>query len=124
MFSTVMSLVKIGKAAGMLGVSVQTLRAWEASGELLPDRRSKGATRYYAVDRIRDLTRHLSHDSRRFLPSPPRLRHQASNSPPTPQDGMGARAAPIGFDRVRVRLLISPTGSASLAVKHGPLPAR
>lgn len=37
-----MALVKIGKAAQMLGVEVQTLRAWEASGELIPDRRSKG----------------------------------------------------------------------------------
>ena len=67
-----MSLVKIGKAAGMLGVSVQTLHAWEASGELLPDRRSKGATRYYAVDRIRDLTRRPSPQPRQpTLPSEP-----------------------------------------------------
>ena len=64
-----MSLVKIGKAAGMLGVSVQTLRA---SGELLPDRRSKGATRYYAVDRIRDLTRRpLPQPRQPTLPSEP-----------------------------------------------------
>ena len=42
-------LVKIGAAAKMLGVSVQTLRKWEASGELLPARKTKGGTRYYAV---------------------------------------------------------------------------
>ena len=47
-----MALVKIGKAAEMLGVEVQTLRAWEASGELIPDRRSKGGVRYYDVGKI------------------------------------------------------------------------
>lgn len=50
-----MALVKIGKAAEMLGVAVQTLRAWEASGELIPDRRSKGGVRYYDVGRIINL---------------------------------------------------------------------
>ena len=47
-----MALVKIGKAAEMLGVDVQTLHAWEKSGELVPDRRSKGGTRYYDVAKI------------------------------------------------------------------------
>src|SRR5215475_11280863 len=47
-----MALVKIGKAAEMLGVEVQTLRAWEASGELVPDQRSKGGVRYYDVGKI------------------------------------------------------------------------
>jgi hypothetical protein len=56
----VAALVKIGKASEMLGVAAQTLRAWEASGELIPDRRSAGGTRYYAVDRIRGLTRQPS----------------------------------------------------------------
>ena len=50
-----MALVKIGKAAEMLGVEVQTLHAWEKSGELIPDRRSKGVTRYYDVGKIRGL---------------------------------------------------------------------
>jgi predicted site-specific integrase-resolvase len=45
-------LAKIGKVAVMLGVTPQTLRAWEASGELVPDRRSAGGTRYYDVGRI------------------------------------------------------------------------
>jgi DNA-binding transcriptional MerR regulator len=31
-----MALVNIGNAAGILGVEVQTLRAWEKSGELVP----------------------------------------------------------------------------------------
>src|SRR5215469_16957760 len=51
-----MALVKIGKAAEMLGVEVQTLRAWEASGELIPDRRSKGGVRYYDVGKIMGLS--------------------------------------------------------------------
>ena len=40
-------LVKIGEAATLLGVSVVTLRKWEATGELLPARKTKGGTRYY-----------------------------------------------------------------------------
>ena len=42
-----MPLVKIGKAAGLLGVSVQTLRKLEDSGQLVSDRRSEGGVRYY-----------------------------------------------------------------------------
>jgi predicted site-specific integrase-resolvase len=50
-----MALVKIGKAAEMLGVEVQTLRRWEESGELVPDRKSAGGTRYYDVAKIMGL---------------------------------------------------------------------
>ena len=42
-------LVKIGEAATMLGVSIKTLRAWEASGELIPTRKSRAGTRYYST---------------------------------------------------------------------------
>jgi putative resolvase len=45
-------LVKIGKAAEMLGVEIPTLRRWQESGELVPDRRSAGGTRYYDVAKI------------------------------------------------------------------------
>ncbi len=44
--------VKIGKAAEILGVSVQTLRRWELQGSLNPDRRSSGKTRYYDLDKL------------------------------------------------------------------------
>ena len=47
-----MALAKIGKVARMLGVEASTLRAWERSGELVPDRRSKGGVRYYDLARI------------------------------------------------------------------------
>jgi predicted site-specific integrase-resolvase len=49
------ALVKIGKAAEIHGVEVQTLCAWEKSGELIPDRRSKGGVRYYDVGKIMGL---------------------------------------------------------------------
>ena len=42
-------LVKIGEAAQLLGVSVVTLRRWEASGELVPTRKTQGGTRYYSA---------------------------------------------------------------------------
>lgn len=36
----------------MLGVTPQTLRKWENTGELLPERRSKTGTRYYDVNKL------------------------------------------------------------------------
>lgn len=42
-------LVKIGKAAEMLGTTPEVLRKWEKTGELLPARKTRGGTRYYAV---------------------------------------------------------------------------
>ena len=47
-----MSLVKIGKAAELLGVDAKTLRRWEKSGELIPDRKSQGGVRYYDMAKI------------------------------------------------------------------------
>jgi len=44
--------IKIGEAAKILGVTVQTLRRWEETGYLVPDRKSKGKTRYYDLDRL------------------------------------------------------------------------
>lgn len=38
--------IRIGKAAKMLGVTIQTLRNWEKTGKLLPQR-SPGGQRYY-----------------------------------------------------------------------------
>ncbi|MFO7680895.1 MAG: IS607 family transposase [Chloroflexota bacterium] len=45
-------LVKIGEASAMLGVTPQTLRKWEETGELLPERRSKTGTRYYDINEL------------------------------------------------------------------------
>lgn len=44
--------IKIGEAAKILGVSIQTLRRWEESGYLMPSRKSKGDTRYYDLDQL------------------------------------------------------------------------
>ena len=42
-------LVKIGAAAKLLGTTPQQMRRWESSGELLPARKTRGGTRYYAT---------------------------------------------------------------------------
>ena len=44
--------IKIGEAAKMLGVSIETMRRWEASGELVPHRKTQGGTRYYDVSQL------------------------------------------------------------------------
>lgn len=44
--------VKIGTAAELLGVSIETLRKWEATGELIPDRKSRGGTRFYDSSKL------------------------------------------------------------------------
>ena len=43
--------IKIGQAAELLGVSIQTLRRWEEKNTLLPDRKIRG-TRYYNIDKL------------------------------------------------------------------------
>jgi len=48
-------LVKIGKAAEILGVSIQTLRRWEVQGSLLPEKKSVGGTRYYSLKKLKEL---------------------------------------------------------------------
>jgi putative resolvase len=70
-------LVKIGEAARLLGTSVDNMRKWEATGELVPARKSKGGTRYYNLEEIlgtedRDLStvcyaRVSSHDQKEDL---------------------------------------------------------
>lgn len=48
-------LVKIGEAAKLLGTTPDTLRKWEASGEIIPTRKTKGGTRYYDVTELLQL---------------------------------------------------------------------
>ena len=49
--------MKIGEAAKMLGSTPAQLRQWESTGELLPARKTRGGTRYYAMS---DLLGHKS----------------------------------------------------------------
>ncbi|MBS0584691.1 MAG: IS607 family transposase, partial [Verrucomicrobia bacterium] len=44
--------IKIGEAAKLLGVSIQTLRRWEEDGYIVPAKKSKGNTRYYDVESL------------------------------------------------------------------------
>ena len=46
--------LKIGEAAKLLGVSIQTLRRWERKKNLVPDYKSPGGTRYYCSNKIAD----------------------------------------------------------------------
>jgi len=48
-------MIKIGKAAKLLGISIQTLHKWEQTGELVPDRKSNAGTRYYDADKLLNL---------------------------------------------------------------------
>ena len=53
MLSTQISrFIKIGEAAKIVGVTSQTLRRWEETGQLMPDKRTEGGTRYYDADRL------------------------------------------------------------------------
>ena len=47
--------IKIGAAAELLGVSIDTLRKWELSGELIPDRKSQAGTRFYDSSKLINL---------------------------------------------------------------------
>lgn len=49
-------LVKIGAAAEFLGTTPRTLRQWEETGELLPARKTRGGTRYYAITDLMGMT--------------------------------------------------------------------
>jgi predicted site-specific integrase-resolvase len=44
--------IKVGEAAKILGVSIQTLRRWEETGYLLPSHKSDGKTRYYDLNQL------------------------------------------------------------------------
>lgn len=48
-------LVKIGEASKILGTTPDTLRKWEATGEIVPTKKTKGGTRYYDVAELLEL---------------------------------------------------------------------
>jgi len=45
-------LIKIGEAAKLLGVSVDTLRRWDATGEFPSYMRTEGGVRFYQLSVI------------------------------------------------------------------------
>jgi predicted site-specific integrase-resolvase len=44
--------IKIGEAAKILGVTPQTLRRWEETGQFIPTKRTEGGTRYYDANHL------------------------------------------------------------------------
>ncbi len=59
-------LLSIGKASEILGVSITTLRRWEAEGKLVPERTAAGHRRY-DLSKIKPNTLHASPDERRTV---------------------------------------------------------
>ena len=44
--------MKIGEAAKRLKCSPSALRYWESTGDLIPEKKSKGGTRYYTAEQL------------------------------------------------------------------------
>jgi predicted site-specific integrase-resolvase len=58
--------VSIGEAANLIGVAISTLRRWEYEGKFLPDFRTCGGHRRYALARIQTELMNLQTE----IPSP------------------------------------------------------
>jgi len=72
--STVSGTVRIGQAADMLGVSIETLRRWDAEGTIKVER-STGGHRVVSIDEVTRLLR----DRRRATPDRPIVAQSARN---------------------------------------------
>lgn len=59
-------LISIGQAAKILGVSISTLRRWELSGKLIPERTVSGHRRY-DLSRLQPETLHSAFNDRRTI---------------------------------------------------------
>ena len=46
------NLYKIGQAAKIIGVSIDTLRRWDEDGILIPAYKTPGGTRFYSKDQV------------------------------------------------------------------------
>ena len=49
-------MLSIGRAAQLLGVTVQTLRNWDKNGQFKPDEITKGGMRRYSIKSLRTLS--------------------------------------------------------------------
>ena len=52
-----MELISIGKFAQMIGVTTTTLRRMHQKGDLIPAHVSKGGTRYYSKEQLKDFAK-------------------------------------------------------------------
>lgn len=53
------NLISIGKAAKLLGVTIQTLRNWDKSGLLKPDEYTKGGDRRYKIESLKNINKNI-----------------------------------------------------------------
>ena len=51
-----MELVSIGKFAKMVGVTTTTLRRMHQSGDFIPHHVTKGGTRYYSMEQLKEFS--------------------------------------------------------------------
>ena len=51
-----MELVSIGKFAKMVGVTTTTLRRMHQSGDFIPYHVTKGGTRYYSMEQLKEFS--------------------------------------------------------------------
>ena len=56
-----MELISIGKFAQMIGVTTTTLRRMHQKGDLIPAHVSKGGTRYYSKEQLKDFAKVPAH---------------------------------------------------------------
>ena len=52
-------LIAIGQASKLLGVSIQTLRNWDKQGLLKPDEITKGASRRYKLESLKNINKNI-----------------------------------------------------------------
>jgi len=53
------NLLPIGKAAKLLGVTIQTMRNWDKKGLLKPDEYTKGGERRYKLETLKSINRNI-----------------------------------------------------------------
>lgn len=57
-----MELISIGKFAKIVGLTPATLRRMQETGELVPYHISKGKTRYYSTDQLKQFSKNLNNE--------------------------------------------------------------
>ncbi|MFK0498786.1 MerR family DNA-binding transcriptional regulator, partial [Campylobacter coli] len=52
-------LIAIGQASKLLGVTIQTLRNWDKQGLLKPDEITKGGSRRYKLESLKNINKNI-----------------------------------------------------------------